>query len=177
VTGCTGTSGYFDGHYNSGCVPYGFSPIIAEDEYQIDIYFLARGPTDLAVHDAELYKSTGNPGGTGGPGSAGDSNPAWLAIHPGKPYYYFERQGCCGDAQNWGYIWYVVPGSGTEIASRVLIQEMFPELLNNGIIIDSIYGNVFNLVYDSTSKKYYWEIQCDIKSNSIKCICIEFNGI
>jgi hypothetical protein len=173
VIGCTGTNSgsYFEGHYNSGCDPT-ILHILPENEYQIGTYFLARGPTGLAVHDAELYQSTGNTGGTG------PSNPAWEAIHPGEPYYYFERQGCCGEDQNKGYIWYVVPSQGTDIAlSRVPIQEQFPELVNNGIVIDSIYGNIFNLVCDTTNQNCYWEIQCDIKSNDTKCICIEYNGI
>ena len=174
-TGCTGGS-YFDNYLNTGCSD--LPEDISTNEYLKDIYFLARGPLTSTSHDAELYESTGNPGGTGPPGSEGAANPAWEAIHPGTDYYYFERFGCCDDEQNQGYIWLVKPATGSSIAlSRERIEEACPSLKKDGMIIDSIFGNILRLK-QKTDRTYYWEIECNIdRSNVLKCVCIEFNGI
>ena len=50
------------------------------------IYYLARGPLELEVDLAQLYRSTGNMGALGVP----NSDAAWDPINPGVPYKYFE---------------------------------------------------------------------------------------
>ena len=62
--------------------------------YIKDTFFLARGSITISTEDAELYESTGEPGGNSVINEGTKPPPAWQAIHPRDPYFYFERLGC-----------------------------------------------------------------------------------
>ena len=179
VTGCSGTYPLpITGCGVTGAT--GFTPPPAfEAEPLIGIYFLVRGALGDEEADAELFQSTGEPGGFG------ENLPsAWQDVQPGGVYYYFERLSCCGDDQNRGFIWRVVSGVGTQPGSRQMIQDVDLTLVPGSQILDAFNGNLFKLecgvtgVTGTTGPICLWELQCDItRGDIVNCICIKFEGI
>ena len=142
---------------------------------------MARGEINVAGSDAELYQSTGETGGIGI-----NTPSAWQVVNPGGQYYYFERLGCCDASQNFGYIWSVITGEKTSLGSRQRIENLFPQLTPGSRIIDSLYGNVFQLVCGVTGvtgatgitgSNCFWNLECSLRGNVVECICIKYNGL
>jgi hypothetical protein len=176
TTGCTGT--YPFDEIMTGCLNPNDIEQPTTDSYIKDLFFLARGELDETTADAELYESTGEAGGNASLDQTTKPPPAWQAIHPGEPYYYFERLGCCEDDQNRGYIWRVTPSTGTAKATRQLLEDYCSDLTEGSQVIDSVYGNIFKLVCTGSgrSRTCLWELQCNIDRPTFKCICIKYNG-
>jgi hypothetical protein len=157
---------------NTGCVTnYCINGVLNQNDPIVDLYYLARGnltPPD-PTHDAELYQSTGNPGGKGV-----NVPPAWQAIHPATDYYYFERLGCCNEDQNRGYIWFVSIPEGSSKSVRERVEDKYN--LNPGThIFDSVFGNWF--ILKEKNNNLIWELECTTRGEIFKCICIRFNGL
>ena len=182
VTGCAGPTGTCvdvpAGQasfplINTGCVSnLCINDTINSDEPLVGLFYLARGTTGATdpTADAQLYVSTGEPGGVG------SGRPAWLVLDPATEYYYFERLGCCGDDQNQGYLWHVVAGQGNGRGTRTRV-EVECQLSVGAYILDSVYGYMFELVSNGTNGQVIWNVQCATRGNKNKCICIEYNGI
>jgi len=170
ASGGTGGTGTSFQTINSGCVTELCLNSILDPSLPIkDIFYLARGDLTDTNHDAQLYQSTGEPGGV-----APNIPSAWAVIDPQPEFYYFERLGCCGDEQNIGYLWYVTLGVGKLKGNAVRVED----LLNyqaGAQIIDSTFGNMFELV--AVDGLLYWQIQCPLRGEESMCVCIKYNGI
>lgn len=169
-TGATGPTGAAFPLINTGCVSnLCINNSLNSSDPIVDLYYLARGNLTDTNHDAQLFQSTGEPGGVG------PTPPAWLAVDPAMNFYYFERLGCCGADQNRGYLWNVTVGQGVSKGTAVRV-EVERNLRAGAQVIDSIYGYMLRLVATNNNGGLIWEIDCNIKSNQMKCICVKYNG-
>jgi microcystin-dependent protein len=155
---------------NSGCVNnLCLNNILDPNVPIVDLYYLARGDLDDTDHDAQLYQSTGSPGGVGA-----NLPSAWSAIDPTETFYYFERLGCCDESQDLGYIWKVTLGVKNLKGNAVRVENDL-NLKAGAQIIDSVFGNMFKLL--NVNNQLLWKKDCSLRGEKTKSICIKYNGI